>query len=56
MSEYLLNFTTIEPILPASQSSNKDILLVVASVSMVVATVVLIVVVRFSLLLCHVYM
>ena len=48
MSDILLNFTTIEPILPSSQTSNKDILLVVASVAMVVATVLLIVVVCLS--------
>lgn len=46
MSEALLNLTTSSPVdSPVTDSSNKDILLVVASVAMVVATVLLIVVV-----------
>lgn len=46
MSESLFNFTTLSPSdFPESDTANKDILLVVASVSMVVATVLLIVVV-----------
>ena len=47
MSEVLLNLSTPNPSdFPVSDTSNKDILLVVASVSMVVATVLLIAVVR----------